>query len=107
MSPSRKFAGPKIRRGRHARGRHVARAAPDACSPSHDCPLERHFIALDAVGWRVVEIRPPVSRDEGDLWHVAITRVDYVASMTASAPEPDVALAELVRYASADGREQG
>lgn len=107
MSPSRKSAGPKILRGRHARRRHVSKAAPGSGPPSHDCALERHFIALDAVGWRVVEIRPPVSRDEGELWRVAITRVDYVASMTATAPDPDAALAELVRYASADGREQG
>jgi hypothetical protein len=88
-------------------GRHTSKAAPDSRPPSHVCPLARHCIALEAVGWRVVEIRPPVARDEGALWHMAISRVDYVASMTATAPDPDVALAELVRYASADGREQG
>jgi hypothetical protein len=107
MSPSRKSVGPNILRGRHVRRRHVSKAAPDSGPPSHDCPLDRHCIALDAVGWRVVEIRPPVSRDEGELWRVAITRVDYVASMTVTAPDPDVALAELVRYASVDGRDQG
>ncbi|HWO23694.1 MAG TPA: hypothetical protein VNO30_33360 [Kofleriaceae bacterium] len=107
MPPSRKSAGPKRLRESHVRPRHVSNAAPNAGPPSCACPLERHFLALDAVGWRVVEIRPPVSRDEGALWRVAITRVDLVASMTATASDPDVALAELVRYASADGREQG
>jgi hypothetical protein len=107
MSPSRKSVVSKSLRGSQALRRHESKAAPNSSPSSCICPLERHLIALDAVGWRVVEIRPPISRDEGALWHVAITRVDFVASMTATAPEPDVALAELVRYASADGREQG
>ena len=106
MSPSRKSVGSRSPRS-HALRRHVSKARPSSGPPARARPLVDHFIALDGVGWRVVEIRPPISRDEGGLWHVAITRVDFVASMTATAPDPNVALAELVRYASADATEQG
>ena len=107
MSPSRKSAGRRSPRGSHALHRHVSKAMPSSGPPSRARPLVGYFIALEAVGWRVHEIRPPVSRDEGGLWRVTIDRVDFVASMTAAAPDPGVALAELVRYASADATEQG
>ena len=57
---------------------------------------------LDAIGWRVTELRPS-GGCELVLWHVTIERVDHVASMTATAPDPDVALEELARYAATDG----
>lgn len=62
------------------------------------------ILALDAVGWRVTKIRPPIDRDTG-LWCVTIDRVDFVASMTVTAPDPDMALEELARYAAADADE--
>jgi hypothetical protein len=65
----------------------------------------RHIIALEAFGWRVIQLRPSIVGGEVALWYVAITRVDLDASMTMSATDPDVALAELVRYASADATE--
>jgi|SRR5688572_8698199 len=107
MSPSRKSAGRRSPRGSHALHRHISKAEPASSPRSRSRPLVDYFIALEAVGWRVVEIRPPISSDEGSLWRLRIDRVDFVASMTATAPDPDVALAELVRYASADATEQG
>ena len=106
MSPSRKSAGPKSPRGSHALRHHTSKDVPSSSPRSQTQLLKRHFIALDAAGWRVVEIRPPISREEGGLWHVAIQRVDLVASMTAIASDPDAALAELVRYASVDATKQ-
>lgn len=65
--------------------------------------LVGHILALEAVGWRIAELRPrPSAGDEPPLWHVAITRFDLDASMSASAVDPADALAEFVRYASAD-----
>jgi len=107
MSPSRKSAGSRSSRRSHALRRHISRARPGSIPPARGRPLVDHFMALEALGWRVVEIRPPVCRDEGGLWRVMIDRVDFVASMTATAPDLEVALAELVRYASADATEQG
>ena len=106
MSPSRKSAGPRSPRRSHALRRHIPKAAPAASPLPRACPLVRHLIALEAAGWRVVELRPSVSRGEPALWRAAITRVDLDASMTVSATDPEVALAELVRYASADASEQ-
>lgn len=40
------------------------------------------------------------------LWHVAIVRIDDVATMTACASDPDGALAELVCYTAADAKER-
>jgi hypothetical protein len=57
--------------------------------------------ALEAIGWRVSELRPSIDRE---LWHVTIERVDLVASMTVTAPDPDVALEELARYAAVDAQ---
>ena len=95
MSPSRKSAGPRGPRKTHALRRHGPRPAP----------LAHHIVALDAIGWRVVELRPSRTDGEITLWHVAITRVDLDASMTATATEPEAALADLVRYASADAEQ--
>ena len=55
--------------------------------------------ALEAIGWRVIELRPSIDRE---LWHVTIECVDLVVSMTLTAPDPDVALEALARYAAAD-----
>lgn len=62
-----------------------------------------HLIdALDALGWRVVEMRPDRLDGRVSLWHVTVTRVDTVATMTAIASDPDAALGELVRYTAVD-----
>ena len=96
MSPSKKSAVPRGVRKSHALRRHDPRTAP----------LVHHITALEAIGWRVVELRPAPSSGDPSRWHVAITRVDFDARMTATAAEPGVALAELVRYASADAEEE-
>jgi hypothetical protein len=57
---------------------------------------------LAAIGWRITELRPERLDGRVVLWHVAIVRVDDVATMTACASDPDVALAELVRYTAPD-----
>lgn len=102
MSLSKKSAGPKGPRKSHALRRHRAKAAPTSNLPPH----ARHIAALDALGWRVVAFRPSIPSGESSLWDVTITRVDLDASMTVTATNPDVALAELVRYASADATEK-
>lgn len=65
-------------------------------------PLVRHIIALESIGWRVVGLRPSITGDAPALWRVTIERTDESASMTATEVDPDVALAELVRYTQAD-----
>ncbi len=65
-------------------------------------PLVRHIVALEALGWHVVGLRPSSSGDEPALWRVTIERYDENASVTMLEADPDVALAELVRYAQAD-----
>ena len=67
-----------------------------------DVRILSHVEVLDALGWRIVELRP--SRIEGEvaLWSVTVERVDLDASMCMTAADPVVALAEIVRYASAD-----
>jgi hypothetical protein len=67
-----------------------------------DARIVSHVVALDALGWRVVELRPSSIDGEVTLWRVTAERLDRDASMHMAAEEPDVALAELVRYASAD-----
>jgi hypothetical protein len=61
-----------------------------------------HVIALDALGWRVVELRPSLIDGEVALWRVTAERADLDAYMRMTAADPGVALAELVRYASVD-----
>ena len=102
MSPSRKSAGPHGTRKRHALQRHSPKAAPSVSPPPHARSLVRHLVSLEDLGWRVVDLRPSSSGGEAALWHVRITRVDLDAAMSVSATAPDIALAELVRYASAD-----
>lgn len=80
---------------RRVLGRALRRHPPDASIVSH-------LVALDALGWRVVELRPSLMDGEVALWRVKAERVDLDASMRMTAADPDVALAELVRYASAD-----
>ena len=65
-------------------------------------PLVRHIFALEAVGWRLVGLRPSIDEDGPSLWRATIARYDQSASMTITETDPDVALAELVRYARAD-----
>jgi len=94
---------PRAARKRHALHRHDPQAEPRANPPPpHACWLVRHIVSLESLGWRVVELRPLISEGEVALWHVRISRVDLGATMTVSAAAPDIALAELVRYASAD-----
>ena len=106
MSPSRKSTGPKRPRRSHALHRHTPKAAAVPSAPPRAHPLERHVTALEAAGWRIVALRPSSPCGEAALWSVAITRADREASMTVSAADPDAALAELVRYASADATER-
>jgi hypothetical protein len=105
MSPSRKSAGPRSPRKSHTLRRHEPKAAAAASPPPGARPLVRHLTALDAAGWRVVELRPLMACGEPALWRAAITRVDLDASISVSATDPEVALAELVRYASVDATE--
>lgn len=114
MSPSRESAGPRGPRRSHVSQRHH-RAAPSAESPAppppvgtredhalHARPLVRHIVALEAFGWRVVGLRPCGTGDEPALWSVTIKRYDEGVSITMIEADPDVALAELLRYARAD-----
>lgn len=69
-------------------------------------PHVRLIAELAAIGWRITELRPERLDGRVVLWHVAIVRVDDVATMTACASDPDVALAELVRYTAVDAKER-
>jgi hypothetical protein len=88
-------SSPVLSRLRRVLDRSLRRHTPDASIVSH-------VIALDALGWRVVELRPSLMDGEVALWHVTAERVDHDVSMHMTAVDPDVALAELVRYVSAD-----
>jgi hypothetical protein len=70
--------------------------APDASL------LVRHVVALEAIGWHVVALRPRTTGDEPPLWRVTIERYDEGASITLIDADPEVALAELIRYVRAD-----
>src|SRR5262245_58491688 len=99
MSPSKKSVGPRGPRKIHVHQRHDRVA-----SPPHAHSFLPHILELEAVGWHVVRLRPKFSGDEPPLWRVTIERYDESASMTMVESEPDVALAELARYARADAR---
>jgi hypothetical protein len=71
-----------------------------------DPPHVRLIAELAALGWRITELRPEHLDGRVVLWHVAIVRIDHVATMTACASDPDGALAELVRYTAADAKER-
>jgi hypothetical protein len=63
----------------------------------------RHIVELAAIGWHVVGLRPSRTDDPPPaLWHVTIERFDESATMSIVEDDPDVALAQLVRYAQAD-----
>jgi hypothetical protein len=49
----------------------------------------------------VTEIWPSLDYG-GALWQVTIKRVDFDASITVTATDPDAALEEIARYAAAD-----
>ncbi len=98
--PERKTRPPRRPRKSHAARRHGAKPAlairrPEARARTHVDVIA----ALEAIGWRVTELRPSIDHA---LWHVTIERVDRVASMTVTAPDPDVALEELARYTASD-----
>src|SRR5215212_12107268 len=101
MSPSRKTAGPKSPSKSHALRRHRPKHSLSA-RPPHEHPVVSHLVALDAAGWHVVEMRPEGSCDDVPLWYVAITRFDLDTTISVWGGELGSALAELVRYASAD-----
>lgn len=65
--------------------------------------LVGYIVELEAAGWHVIRLRPSIG-DEPVLWRVTIERYDESASMAITEADPDVALAELVRYARADAR---
>jgi hypothetical protein len=67
-----------------------------------DAHIVGHVVALGALGWRVIELRPSLIDGEVSLWRVTAERVDLDASMSMTAADLAIALAELVRYASAD-----
>jgi len=69
-------------------------------------PHMRVTAELAAIGWRITELRPERLDRRVVLWHVAIARVDDVATMTACASDPAGALAELVCYTAADAKER-
>ncbi len=69
-------------------------------------PHVRLIAELATIGWRITELRPERLDGRVVLWHVAIARVDDVATMTACASDPDGALAELVRYTTVDAKER-
>jgi hypothetical protein len=101
MSPSKK---PRRRsRKLHVAERHGA-ALTRARRPLD--PLARPhvvaIVALEAIGWHVVGLRPASTGDEPTLWRVTIERYDESTSITTIEADPDVALAELVRYVQAD-----
>ena len=79
---------------------------PPRPKPRNARPHVHLIDALDAIGWRVVELRPDRLDGKVSLWHVTITRVDLVASMTAIASDPDAALGELVRYTVVDAEDR-
>ncbi len=101
MSPAKKPA-PRSPRKSHALRRHIPKAAAASSPPPRERPLVGHLIALEAAGWRVVDMHPSGTCDDAPIWHVAIRRVDLDASICVWSAELDIALAELVRYASAD-----
>ena len=68
----------------------------------HACSLAGHILTLEAIGWHVVGLRPSTAGDEPTLWRVTIERYDESASITMTEADPEVALAELVRYAQVD-----
>lgn len=107
MSPQRKTRPLPRDPKSHATSRHeAARARParDAAPRGH--PHMAYISTLAALGWRVTKIYPE-GQEENALWHVSIERVDLVAYMTAVAPDPDMALRELIRYVAVDADEPG
>ena len=102
MSPSKENRPSRRSRKTHTTNRHdtASEHALDRAEP----PSQLHtatIVALNKMGWRVTEIRP--SLDPGArMWSVKIERIDFVATMTVTAPDPDVALEELSRYAATD-----
>jgi hypothetical protein len=102
-------AGPRAAAAAPARpSRQEESGAGAAASPPPVAgSLARHVLALEALGWRVIELRPSRIRGgEVALWRVAILRVDLDASMTVTSSDPLAGLAELARYASADARKE-
>lgn len=100
--PERKTRPPRRPRKSHAANRHGDEPARTLRRPALGARTHVTVIeALEAIGWRVTELRPSLDREQ---WYVTIERVDLVASMTVTAPDPDVALEELARYAAVDAQ---
>jgi hypothetical protein len=89
------FSSSVLPRVRRVLGRVLRCHTPDA-------QIVGQVVALDALGWRVTEIRPSLIDGEVSLWRVTAERIDLDASMCTTAADPAGALAEIVRYASAD-----
>lgn len=82
-----------------------AQPNPDTWQPAPDEDIDPRsysavLIALSVLGWYVSEIRP--TPEPPTLWRVSIRRYDGEASISVTDADPDDALAELMRYASAD-----
>jgi len=73
---------------------------PDTTQEADQRPYVAVLLRLGELGWRVTELRadrtPPV------IWHVTITRYDEDMTMSIVDANPEAALKELIRYASAD-----
>lgn len=69
-------------------------------------PHVRVIAELAAIGWRITALGPERLDGRVVRWHVAIARVDEVATMTACASDPDGALAEFGCYTAADAKER-
>lgn len=80
----------------------IEHAFPSKQDPSA-LPLMRDILALEDVGWHIVELRPS-STDELALWRVKIERYDEHSTMTMTEADPGAALAELLRYVQVDAR---
>ena len=79
-----------------------ARPAPDRAP--HVCQMASQGLALDAAGWKIIEVRPS-STAPLVLWRVTIERYDQAMTMTLrDASNPDVAIEELLRHVQVDAR---
>ena len=89
-------------RSSHATGRHGARPGSEIRRPEPKAQTHLSVIAaLDAIGWRVTELRPSVDHA---MWRVTIERTDFAVTMSVTAADPDVAFEELARYTATDAQ---
>jgi hypothetical protein len=82
----------------------ASKAGPTLDRAPHLCSMASHGLALDAAGWKVIEVRPS-STAPLVLWRVTIERYDQAMTMTLrDTSNPDVAIEELLRYVQVDAR---